>query len=86
MQTQALIQFLKDRSVVFNEGLTKEEFIELKNRFNIEFPPDLKSILSIALPVTQHFPNWRSLLNESDDYLKESLSHPIEGIHRGNII
>lgn len=75
-----IIRFLEDKGIVFDNGLTQDEFDELKIKFGVDFPPDLKLLLSRKMPISKYFPDWRKLLDGSDSYLKESLTHPEEGI------
>ncbi|HZL14007.1 MAG TPA: hypothetical protein VFC85_07665 [Verrucomicrobiae bacterium] len=40
--------------------MSDEEFSSVENRFGFQFPPDLKSILKLGLPVSKKFPDWRN--------------------------
>jgi hypothetical protein len=79
-KTEDIVHFLKGNGISFDEAITDNEFSTLEKKFSLIFPPDLKDLLSIALPVTPYFPNWRTLLDGSDSYIKESITHPEEGI------
>ena len=57
-------------------GLSPAEFAAAEARFGFRFPPDLRSLLSIALPLGD-FPNWRDL--DSPELLK-MLAWPVESI------
>ncbi len=57
-------------------GLLPEEFAAAEARFGFRFPPDLRSLLSTALPLGD-FPNWRELDSAK---LLGTLAWPVEGI------
>ncbi|CAM8912325.1 unnamed protein product [Rhodiola kirilowii] len=53
-------------------GLSDSEFAKLEAEFNFLFPPDLRAILSSALPIGPGFPDWRARSS-----LKPALDFPI---------
>jgi hypothetical protein len=63
--------------VKFDEGLTDEEIKLTEIRYGFRFPPDLKSFLQAALPVSPRFPNWRSGRPED---IKKMLDMPKDGV------
>jgi hypothetical protein len=63
--------------VVFNHGLTDEEFEAIEARFKFRFPPDLHVLLATGLPVSNGFPDWRS--GDEED-LERMLEWPADGI------
>ena len=71
----------RKRPVEFRPGLTGEEFARLEQELGIRFPPDLRALLSVALPVSPNFgpgfPDWRSA---PAWYLRDRLEDPIEGV------
>lgn len=60
-------------SVRFEEGLSTGEIDDVERRFGFRFPPDLRALLSLGLPVSDGFPNWRS---DPDDELQRRLDWP----------
>lgn len=54
MNFKQLIKKMKDKGVVFADGLTTEEFDKIENIYNIKFPKDLKEFLSISLPFAEY--------------------------------
>jgi hypothetical protein len=63
--------------IAFDEGLTDDEFEAIEARFRLVFPPDLRTLLALALPVSDGFPDWRS---GSEDDLERMLEWPADGI------
>lgn len=63
--------------VSFERGLTDDEIAATERRFRFTFPPDLRSLLAEALPVTPGFPDWRSGAEED---LERMLEWPADGI------
>jgi len=61
------IEQLKKKNIIFEQGLSQHETILVETKFGICFPPDLKSFLQMALPVSKPFVNWRAGLNGVDE-------------------
>jgi hypothetical protein len=72
-----LHQGLQGCGIQFHRGLSETEVDEIQRRYGFQFPPDLKSFLEEALPVSRGFPDWR---DGSEADLKDSLAWPLEGI------
>jgi hypothetical protein len=68
---------LEQAGVAFTSGLTQTEIQQIENSLNFSFPPDLKSFLMYALPISHGFVNWR---DEDKDKLLTRLAWPYEGI------
>lgn len=49
-------------NILFESGLSDDEFNEIEKQFNVIFPPDWKLFLSVGLPVSLGFPNWRAAI------------------------
>lgn len=81
-QAAYIIQCLKEKGVMFAAGLTDEEVRLVEETFNFRFPPDLKCLLQVALPVSKSFINWRQSIipGEVQDNTRVSLAWPLEGI------
>jgi hypothetical protein len=63
--------------VAFEDGLSEEELVRIERRFRFTFPPDLRAMLSVALPVSPGFPDWRS---EEPEELERTLDWPADGV------
>jgi hypothetical protein len=63
--------------IAFEPGLSDDELDDVESRFKFAFPPDLRVLLSAALPVSAGFPDWRSA---ADEDLEDALDWPAEGI------
>ena len=63
--------------ILFEAGLSSAEFDSVEQRFGFVFPPDLGALLTLGLPVSEGFPNWRSGPHEE---LQQRLERPTEGI------
>jgi len=61
-QAKEIINLLKNKGVLFSAGLTDEEIDSIENKFDINFPPDLKILLQIELPISDSFIDWRKVL------------------------
>jgi hypothetical protein len=71
------LEALRSGGITLAEGLTEDELFAAEAAVHCDFPPDLRLFLGQALPVGDHFPNWR----EPDGVaLAEQLAHPIEGV------
>jgi hypothetical protein len=53
--------------IAFDRGLSDEEFSDIETRLKFVFPPDLRLLLSVGLPVSRGFPDWRSAAAEDRD-------------------
>jgi hypothetical protein len=64
-QTKQIINLLKHKGVLFDNGLLDIEVAQIQEKFDINFPPDLKQFLQLQLPISEGFINWRQgLINE----------------------
>jgi hypothetical protein len=68
---------LEQAGIVFAAGLTKAELSNIEETYGFHFPPDLAEFLSLGLPVSDHFVDWRS---HSPERIRRRLSWPYEGI------
>ncbi len=76
-QWKVMVELLKDKGIRFTEGLTSAEISQIQDKFRFVFPDDLRDFLQTALPVSDHFPNWRT---ESDETLQARLDTPLHGL------
>jgi len=77
-----LIKELTVKGVEFASGLSDSEVSEIEKKFEIIFPPDLKSFLQIALPISEDFVNWRLGLKSKKEFdtIKNRLNWPWQGM------
>lgn len=81
--TEVTLRYLREfvnqrpRDLAFDAGLSTDEVGEVERAHSIAFPPDLRMFLSLALPVSDGFPNWRSATFEE---LEAWLDRPREGV------
>jgi hypothetical protein len=80
MQYNEIIDNMKSKDIVFLKGLNENEFNYISNEFGIIFPQDLKEFLSLALPVSNGFINWRDNSKSNIDLIHKRLEWPLEGI------
>jgi hypothetical protein len=50
---------LVQAGVIFESGLTHTEILQIEERYQFRFPPDLRDFLMFALPISNGFLNWR---------------------------
>jgi len=55
-----VVEALKSKGMVFETGLTAGEFADIEGQYGLSFPPDLREFLSLGVPVSDDFPNWRT--------------------------
>lgn len=63
--------------VQFDPGLAPNEFPAIETEWKFRFPPDLREFLSLALPVSAGWINWRTGDREA---IRNALSWPLEGL------
>jgi hypothetical protein len=63
--------------IEFEDGLSEVELINIESTFHFSFPPDLRAMLAVALPVSNGFPGWRSPEREE---LETKLDWPAHGV------
>ncbi len=54
-----MIQALRKTGLQFDRGLQDDELASTERSSRLTFPPDLRSLLRLGLPVSDGFPNWR---------------------------
>lgn len=80
MDIEKIINTLKNKGILFENGLSLQEINNIENLYDIKFPPDLKEFLYTALPVSNNFVNWRDLSEGNITNIKDRLNWPLEGI------
>jgi hypothetical protein len=88
MDIEMVVTKLKTKGVGFAEGLSEKELQHIETINNFRFPPDLRTFLNYALPVSdsgggrQGFPNWRenpqAVFEERQKFLLSSIQFDVE--------
>jgi hypothetical protein len=81
-----IVNGMKGKGVQFEEGLVSDEIVACESKYKFHFPPDLRTFLQFALPVSNSFPNWRTGFEsraatewiDGKAVVVGSESHPIE--------
>lgn len=60
----------------FRPGLTDFEVAAIEDGYGFRFPPDLRSFLQFALPVSDGWVDWR----DHPDRIRERLNWPLDGV------
>ncbi len=74
-QAKEIIHHLKNKGILFAEGLTDREVVLIEEKFGITLPPDLKLLLQTELPISDSFIDWRTAL--TDKKLSEKIKFKI---------
>jgi hypothetical protein len=78
-----VLEAMQKKGIAFDTGLTNIEFEGIESRYGFQFPPDLREFLSLGLPVSDDFPNWRSgeiKWGPNSKSIADHLNWPAEGI------
>jgi hypothetical protein len=73
---ETVVELLTKLGVEFQSGLSSQELTEIEGSYHLNFPPDLRFFLQLAVPIQEGFPNWRG----TRAALQERLSWPTKGI------
>lgn len=60
-----------------SNGLSEQEIANIEEYWQFRFPPDLRELLQIVLPISERFPDWRRFRSEEMSWRME---WPIYGI------
>lgn len=80
MKFETLIEILKEKGIAFEKGLDLQEYGKIEALYGIKFPPDLKEFLTIGLPVSKGFVNWRDMSEANIESIRERLNWPLDGV------
>lgn len=58
---QGSLNLLKTQGIEFDKGLTLNEIIRIEKIYKIKFPNSLRELLTIVLPISKGFYNWRDI-------------------------
>lgn len=79
-QYQDIIFKLKNKGILFDEGMSLPEITEIEKRFRITFPTELVQLYSIGLPVSDGFYDWRNSNEGNVRQIKEVINMPLQGL------
>lgn len=68
--------YLRSIGVLFGEGLRDDEAVSLERELQFTLPPELRFFLSLGVPTSHGFPDWRGSL----EALKRDFQWPLEGM------
>ncbi len=74
---EEVVRRLRRTGIALDPGLADDEFDRLRTEFGFEFSPDHRSLLAMALPIGERWPNWRS---GDHDGLASRLAWPADGV------
>ncbi|PWW04894.1 hypothetical protein DFQ01_106179 [Paenibacillus cellulosilyticus] len=75
-----LIDRLKAAGARFTHGLSPNEFDQIEHRYGFQFPPDYKEFLSIAMPISDKFINWRDNSEHNIAQIHSRMNWCLEGL------
>ncbi|MGB8455550.1 MAG: hypothetical protein WCD89_24925 [Anaerocolumna sp.] len=73
--------FLKEKKLEFENGLTIDELAKIEKIYEIKFPESLREFLMMGLPVSKGFYNWRNMEERNIEYIKQVIYQPIKYIN-----
>jgi hypothetical protein len=77
MDLPTIQRLLLKAGVLIDTGLSADEFQRIESAFGFTFPPDLREFLSLGLPVSPSWVDWR---RADEGTLRERLDWPFEGM------
>lgn len=80
MDMEQTVKKLKEKGVVFTNGMMENEIIEIEELYNVKFPPDLKEFFKFALPISEGFLNWNDKSKININRINNRFLEPLEGI------
>ncbi|WP_214481728.1 SMI1/KNR4 family protein [Bacillus sp. SM2101] len=80
MDVTKIVKRLGKAGIKFTSGLNESEITDAESLYNIKFPPDLKSFLMYALPVSEGFVNWRDISGKNVKSINDRINWPLKGI------
>lgn len=77
MPTALILELLRDAKIELAPGLSEVETQRAETIYGFRFPPDLRELLQIALPISERFPDWRAVPNE---FITGMMKWPLDGM------
>ena len=74
--SETILNILKKNHVVLEAGLTFQEMDEIETLYGIRFPGSLRTLLTVALPVSPGFYNWRNRAQKNIMFLQNIIREP----------
>jgi hypothetical protein len=72
-----VVQLLRERRVVLEEGLSEAELARAERRYGVRFAQDHRELLALALPAGDSWFNWRA---RADKRIRRAIRWPFEGV------
>ncbi len=74
------LELLKRHKIKLEDGLKDNEIIQIERIYNIKFPNSLRKFLTLALPTSKGFYNWRNTKESNINFIKYTMNEPISYI------
>jgi hypothetical protein len=75
-----IVAQLQRSGVLFEPGLSAMEIEKAEHIYNVHFPSALKSMLSVAIPISPGFYNWRTQNTSDCEIIKKAIEFPLQGL------
>lgn len=79
-EIEKTIFLLRKNNIRLEKGMTEEQIVEAERYYGIRFPPDLKALLKMVLPISFPFFDWTDFSSGNEHRISECLVWPKEGI------
>ncbi|MET0789146.1 MAG: hypothetical protein ABWY33_07885 [Cellulomonas sp.] len=77
MDLDPVLAALDSAGVWLDPGLTADEIADVERRFGFTFCADHRAMLTLAVPVGDHWPDW---LDDDEAPLRQRLAWPVDGV------
>lgn len=77
---QQILELLKSKNIILEEGLTAKELDQIYKIYDIEFPTPLQDFLRSMLPISKGFYHWRNFSRENVAFIKTCMEFPAKDI------
>lgn len=74
------LKHFKAHDIELRSGLSAIELKKIEKLYRISFPPDLRALLTVAVPLAPDYYNWADFSHENMASIRSRLVQPIEGI------
>ena len=76
------LNIMKEKDIIVEKGLSSEEISTIEKEYNLVFPVQLKTFLSLVLPVSIGYYNWRDVSLENINKIKKAIDAPLHDIYQ----